>query len=133
VNIAGIMVEEYQRWVGLICRLVLWHRAVIQWWDEPTLRLSTVSKEVTYPSFVKQRTFTQPHSTVVANFVPGNFGLFRRNPRQPLTEPQGSAEPRLTNTDVEKRKVQIHTYEHLISNMHWRTVWICSKSLFSQW
>jgi len=34
----------------------------------------------------------QPHRTVVENFVPGNFGLFRGNPRQPL------AEPRLQNT-----------------------------------
>jgi len=29
-----------------------------------------------------------PHRTVVANFVPGNLGLFRGNPRQPLAEPQ---------------------------------------------
>jgi len=28
----------------------------------------------------------QPHRTVVANFVPGNFGLFRPNPWQPLAE-----------------------------------------------
>jgi len=34
----------------------------------------------------------QPHRTVIAKFVPGNFGLFRRNPWQPL------AEPRLKNT-----------------------------------
>jgi len=39
----------------------------------------------------------QPHRTVVANFVPGNFGLFLRNPWQPLAEPKGSAEPRLKN------------------------------------
>jgi len=25
----------------------------------------------------------QPHRTVVANFVPRNFGLFRRNPKVP--------------------------------------------------
>jgi len=43
----------------------------------------------------------QPHRTLVANFVPGNFGLFRRNPWQPLAEPQGFAEPRLKNTEVE--------------------------------
>jgi len=36
----------------------------------------------------------QAHGTVVANFVPGNFGLFRRNPWQPL------AEPRLKNTAI---------------------------------
>jgi len=29
----------------------------------------------------------QPHRTVVANFVPGNFGLFRRNLWQSLVEP----------------------------------------------
>jgi len=29
----------------------------------------------------------QPHRTVVANFVPGNLGLFRRNHWQPLAEP----------------------------------------------
>ena len=40
----------------------------------------------------------QPHRTVVVNFVPGNFSLFRRNPWQPLAEPWGSAEPRLKNT-----------------------------------
>ena len=34
----------------------------------------------------------QPQRAVVANFVPGSFGLFRRNPWQPL------AEPRLKNT-----------------------------------
>jgi len=28
----------------------------------------------------------QPHRTVVANFVPGNFDLFRRNLWQPLAE-----------------------------------------------
>ena len=42
----------------------------------------------------------QLHRTVVANFVPGNFGLFRRNPWQPLAEPLGSAEPRLKNTGI---------------------------------
>jgi len=40
----------------------------------------------------------QLHRTVVANFIPGNFGLFRGNPWQPLAEPKGSAEPRLKNT-----------------------------------
>jgi len=35
----------------------------------------------------------QPHRTVIANFVPDNFGLFRRKPCQPLPEPQ--AQPRL--------------------------------------
>ena len=29
----------------------------------------------------------QPHRTVVANFVPCSFGLFRRNPWQPLANP----------------------------------------------
>jgi len=29
----------------------------------------------------------QQHRTVVANFVPGNFGLFRRNPWKPFAEP----------------------------------------------
>jgi len=28
----------------------------------------------------------QRHRTVVANFVPGNFGLFRQNPWQSLAE-----------------------------------------------
>ena len=40
----------------------------------------------------------QPHRTVVANFVPGYFGLFRPNPWQLFAEPWGSAEPRLKNT-----------------------------------
>jgi len=40
----------------------------------------------------------QPHRAVVANFVPGSFGLFRGNPRQPL------AEPRLKNTAVHARR-----------------------------
>jgi len=31
--------------------------------------------------------FLQPNGTVVANFVPGKFGLFRRNHWQPLAEP----------------------------------------------
>ena len=35
----------------------------------------------------------QPHRTVVAHFVPGNFGLFRRNPKQPL-------KPQLKNTHL---------------------------------
>jgi len=43
----------------------------------------------------------QPHKTVVANLVPGNFGLFRRNPWQPLTDPRGSVEPRLKNTALQ--------------------------------
>ena len=30
---------------------------------------------------------------VIANFIPGNFGLFRWNPWQPLAETWGSAEP----------------------------------------
>jgi len=29
----------------------------------------------------------QLYRTVVANFVPGNFGLFRRNTWEPLAEP----------------------------------------------
>jgi len=36
----------------------------------------------------------QPHGIVVANFVPGNFGLFRRNSWQPLAEPELSPESR---------------------------------------
>jgi len=36
----------------------------------------------------------QTHRTVVANFVPGKIGLFRRNPWQPLVE------PRLKNTAI---------------------------------
>jgi len=36
----------------------------------------------------------QQHRTVVANFVPGKFGLHRRNPWQP------HAEPRLKTTDI---------------------------------
>jgi len=39
----------------------------------------------------------QPPRNAVANFVPGNLGLFRRNPWQPL------AEPRLKNTDLNGR------------------------------
>jgi len=31
----------------------------------------------------------QPHRTVVANFVPGKCGLFRRNPWQPQTQGYG--------------------------------------------
>jgi len=42
----------------------------------------------------------RPRRAAVANFVPGNFGLFLRHPWQPLAESQGSAEPRLKNTDV---------------------------------
>ena len=43
---------------------------------------------------VKTVILLQPHRTVVANFIPGSFGLFRRNPWQPL------AEPRFKNTGV---------------------------------
>jgi len=38
----------------------------------------------------------QPHKTVIANLVPGNFGLFRRNPWQPL------AKSRLKNSGLGK-------------------------------
>ena len=41
----------------------------------------------------------QQHRTVVANFVPGEFGLFRRNPWQPLEE------PRLKNTGLQHETV----------------------------
>jgi len=41
----------------------------------------------------------QPHRTVVANFVSGNFGLFPRNPWQPPL-----AEPRLKNTEYWRNK-----------------------------
>jgi len=41
---------------------------------------------------VKTVVLLQTHRTVVANFIPGNFCLFRWNPWQPL------AEPRLKNT-----------------------------------
>ena len=40
----------------------------------------------------------KPRRSVVANFVPGNFGLFRWYPWQPLAETSGSAKPRLKNT-----------------------------------
>jgi len=43
-------------------------------------------------------TLSQTHRSVVANFVPDNFGLFRWNPWQPLTEPCGSVELQLKNT-----------------------------------
>jgi len=38
---------------------------------------------------------------MVANFVPGNFGLFQRNPWQPL------AEPRLKNTDISQHVARL--------------------------
>ena len=44
----------------------------------------------------------QLHRIVVTNFVPGKFGLFRRNPWQPLAEPWGSAKSRLKNTGLDK-------------------------------
>ena len=53
----------------------------------------------------------QLHRTVFANFVPGHFGLFRGNPRQPL------AEARLKNTEVESPK-QWNPYTHL-SDHQW--------------
>ena len=37
----------------------------------------------------------QPQRTAVANFLPDKFGLFRRNPWQPI------AEPRLKNTGIQ--------------------------------
>jgi len=37
------------------------------------------------------------------NFVLGNVGLFRQNSWQLLTEPHGSAEPRLKNTPLHHR------------------------------
>jgi len=40
----------------------------------------------------------QTHKTVVENFVPGKFGLFRWNPWQPF------AEPRLKNTALQAKK-----------------------------
>jgi len=43
----------------------------------------------------------QPHRTVVLNFVPGNFGLFQRNPWQPFVEPLDSMKARLKNTAIE--------------------------------
>jgi len=47
----------------------------------------------------------QSYKTVVANFIPDDFGLFRRNPWQPLAEPWGSSEPRLINTVVGEQPV----------------------------
>jgi len=44
--------------------------------------------------------FLQPHRIVVANFVPGNFGLFRFNAWQPFAEPWGSAGRRLKNIEL---------------------------------
>jgi len=40
----------------------------------------------------------QRHRTVVANFVPGNFGLFRRKPWRPPAEPWVSVESRSKST-----------------------------------
>ena len=34
-------------------------------------------------------------------FPPNKFGLFRRNPWQPIAEPWGSSEPRLKNTGIQ--------------------------------
>jgi len=48
---------------------------------------------------IQVSTMLQRHRTVVSNFVPGNFGLLRRNPWQSL------AEPRLKNTVAEERCV----------------------------
>jgi len=45
-------------------------------------------------AMIQVSTLLQLHRAVVGSFVPGNSGLFRRNPWQPL------AEPRLKNTGV---------------------------------
>jgi len=42
----------------------------------------------------------QPHRTVVAKILPDKFGLYLRNPWQPIADPWGSAEPRLKNTGM---------------------------------
>jgi len=40
------------------------------------------------PCYCETLVLQQPHRSVVANFVPGSFGLFRRKPRQLLAEPR---------------------------------------------
>jgi len=52
----------------------------------------------------------QPHRTVIANFVPGNFGLILRNPWKPLAEPWGSVEPRLKNTVLKQYKILFNNF-----------------------
>jgi len=76
------VVEEQTVWRGTNCYV----------------KISLISLKVSAICTVEQYPLLQPHRTVVANFVPGNFGLFRRNPWQPLAEHKGSAEPRLKNT-----------------------------------
>jgi len=44
--------------------------------------------------------FLQPHRHIVANFVQGKFGQFRRNPWKPLAGTRGSAESRLKNNGL---------------------------------
>jgi len=41
------------------------------------------------------------HRTVVANFVPSKFSLYRQNLWQPLTELCGSVKPWLKNTVIQ--------------------------------
>jgi len=50
-------------------------------------------------AMIKVAVLLQPHRTVAADFVPGNLGLCRGKPRQPL------AEPRLKNTELTPRRV----------------------------
>jgi len=72
----------------------------------------------------------QPHRAVVANFVPGNFGLFRRNPWQPLAEPlaatRGTPGSHSRNPDVPrnpgcKTLAQMHTWHRLAATRPHRT------------
>jgi len=71
------------------------HKFLLQW------NLPQMFVLLTEPyAMIQWSILLQPHRNVVVNFVPGNFSLFPQIPWQwqPLTEPLGSAEPRLKNT-----------------------------------
>jgi len=65
---------------GMLCHVVQSFSTLLRQWNIPQL-FALLMKLC---AMIQVSILQQPHRTVVANFVPGNFGLFRRNPWQPL-------------------------------------------------
>jgi len=62
--------------------------------------------------------YLQPHRTVVANFVPGNFGLFQRNPE--VAQKPGWKTLAWSIEKVWKFQIQPSVYSNFVLKHWWK-------------
>jgi len=75
-DVESNIIKHMQQFYGMMCHVAQCFSIILLQRNFPQL-FALLMKPY---AMIQVSILQQPHKTVVANFVPGNFGLFRRNP-----------------------------------------------------